>query len=130
MRVVPSEVLGQKEKAGAVALFSSVFHPKNETANMDGILMSYADHERSGGARAHRKIATKLAEKEYLTTKEVATLTGFSTSYFEKGRINNYGPKCLRVGGAGRTGKVLYRRSSVEAWLASMEYDPEAPSNA
>lgn len=83
---------------------------------------------RSGGpgASALEKAHLTPKAKPLLTTKEVATLTGFSTSYFEKGRIYAYGPKFLRVGGAGRNGKILYRRADVEAWLTSQECDPEA----
>jgi hypothetical protein len=58
--------------------------------------------------------------------KEIATLTGFSESYFEKARIYGYGPTFLRVRSTGKTGKILYRRAAVEAWLAAQECDPEA----
>ncbi|PTW50584.1 helix-turn-helix transcriptional regulator [Rhodovulum kholense] len=87
--------------------------------------MISADQIRADGARALGTFPPKTGSKELLTTKEVATLTGFSTSYFEKGRIYAYGPKFLRGGGAGRNGKILYRRADVEAWLASQECDPE-----
>lgn len=59
--------------------------------------------------------------KPLLTTKEVAKLTGLSTSYFEKGRIYNYGPKFIRLKARGQKGKVLYRRAAVEEWLAAQE---------
>lgn len=55
-----------------------------------------------------------------LTTKEVATLTGFSTSYFEKGRIYGYGPKFLRI-----RGKILYRLEDVENWIMAHECEPQ-----
>lgn len=64
-------------------------------------------------------------QKELLTTKEVARLTGLSPSYFEKGRIQQYGPKYLRLQASGKTGKILYRRQAVEEWLAAQECDPE-----
>lgn len=63
--------------------------------------------------------------KELLTTKEVAQLTGFSESYFEKGRIYGYGPKFIRTKTLGKTSKILYRRKAVEEWLLSQECDPE-----
>jgi predicted DNA-binding transcriptional regulator AlpA len=59
--------------------------------------------------------------KELLNTKELARLTGLSKSYFDKGRIYNYGPNFLRVLASGKTGKILYRLSDVEAWLAAQE---------
>ena len=31
-------------------------------------------------------------KSKLLTTKELANLSGFSTSYFEKGRVLGYGP--------------------------------------
>ena len=91
--------------------------------------MFNADQSRSERARAAHHVTAKPDKKNLLTTKEVATLTGFSTSYFEKGRIYGYGPKFLRVQSTGKTGKVLYRLSAVEAWLAAQECDPEALCN-
>lgn len=87
--------------------------------------MSDANQTRADDARALRMYSPRTGSKELLTTKEVATLTGFSTSYFEKGRNRAYGPKFLRISGAGRNGKILYRRADVESWLASQECDPE-----
>ena len=49
----------------------------------------------------------------FLATKQVATYTGLSTSFFEKGRVYGYGPPYHRV-----RGRVLYRKSDVERWLA------------
>lgn len=66
---------------------------------------------------------------QFLTTKQVATLTGFSSSFFEKGRVYGYGPRFIRVAGAGRNGKILYRRAVVEAWLTSQEHGAEAQCN-
>ncbi len=63
--------------------------------------------------------------KALLTTKEVASLTGLSASYFEKGRIYGYGPKFIRLQATGKTGKVLYRLEAVEEWLAAQEREPE-----
>lgn len=63
--------------------------------------------------------------KQLLTTKEVAALTGFSTSYFEKARIYDYGPAFLRVQSLGKTGKILYRRAAVESWLSAQECSPK-----
>ncbi|WP_170447344.1 helix-turn-helix transcriptional regulator [Ruegeria arenilitoris] len=61
---------------------------------------------------------------ELLTTKEVANLTGFSTSYFEKGRVYGYGPKFLRI-----RGKVLYRLSEIDSWLTAHECTPQGGAN-
>lgn len=91
--------------------------------------MSDAEHQRADKARPSQKVASATNNKELLTTKEIATLTGFSTSYFEKARIYGYGPKFLRIQANGKTGKILYRRSAVESWLAAQECDPEVLSN-
>lgn len=55
-----------------------------------------------------------------LTTQEISTMTGFSTSYFEKGRIYGYGPKFLRI-----RGKILYHIYALNQWLADHECDPK-----
>lgn len=65
-------------------------------------------------------VARANLKKPLLTTKEVATLTGFSTSYFEKGRINGYGPDFLRI-----RGRILYRLEAVENWLTAHECQPK-----
>lgn len=62
--------------------------------------------------------------KHLLVTKEVADLTGFSSSYFEKGRCYGYGPIFHRFGG-----KVLYRLADVEAWFAAHECEPKGGAN-
>lgn len=85
-----------------------------------------AEHQCADKARPAQNGSLKSTTKELLTTKEVATLTGFSASYFEKARIYGYGPKFLRVQSTGKTGKILYRRAAVENWLAAQECDPEA----
>lgn len=73
--------------------------------------------------------APSASKKNLLTTKGVATLTGLSTSYFEKGRIYGYGPKFIRLKSSGKTGKILYRLEAVEEWLASQEREPEVFSH-
>lgn len=88
-----------------------------------------AEHQRADKARPSQKTASAANNKELLTTKEVATLTGFSASYFEKARIYGYGPKFLRIQSTGKTGKILYRRAAVEFWLAAQECDPEVRGN-
>ncbi|MEO1047271.1 MAG: helix-turn-helix domain-containing protein [Pseudomonadota bacterium] len=52
--------------------------------------------------------------EEYLTTKEVAELTGLSVQFFEIGRSRDAAdqPPYSRVGR-----RIIYRRSEVEKWL-------------
>jgi predicted DNA-binding transcriptional regulator AlpA len=57
---------------------------------------------------------TMNTQPKLLTTKELANITGFSTSYFEKGRVLGYGPAWIKLRGA-----VRYRIEDYEAWLAS-----------
>ncbi|SCZ49523.1 hypothetical protein SAMN04488118_10196 [Epibacterium ulvae] len=69
------------------------------------------------------------AKSEYLTTKELPEITGFSASFFEKGRFLGYGPRFMRFKSSGRTGKVLYRRVDVERWMNDMICDPKGGAN-
>jgi len=66
---------------------------------------------------------------ELLTTKQLPEITGFSTSYFEKGRIQGYGPRFIRSKSGGRTGKILYRRVDVENWMSAMTCEPQGGAN-
>ena len=65
------------------------------------------------------------AQSEFLTTKELPAITGFSASYFEKGRHLGYGPRFMRSKTGGRVGKILYRRNDVENWLSGMMCEPK-----
>ena len=60
-----------------------------------------------------------------LTTKQLPELTGLSESFFAKGRIYGFGPPFIRIRTGQRAGKILYRISDVERWLASQERNPE-----
>lgn len=69
--------------------------------------------------------ASKITHtRSLLTTKEIAGLTGFSTSFFEKGRIYGYGPKYLRI-----RGKILYHFDVLNQWLTDHECDPKGGGN-
>jgi excisionase family DNA binding protein len=60
------------------------------------------------------RLVTKKEPDEYLSTKEVAELTGLSVSFFEVGRsMSSPGqPPYHKIGR-----RVLYRRADVLAWL-------------
>lgn len=88
-----------------------------------------ASRTRAEVARTSKNLTPRTNKEELLTTKEVAALTGFSASYFEKGRIYNYGPTSFKVRGSGKGGKVLYRRSAVEAWLTAEEEAARSQNN-
>lgn len=60
-----------------------------------------------------------LGEDTLLTTKEIATLTGFSTSFFEKGRSYGYGPNFEKP-----CGSVRYWKSEVELWINGLDLKP------
>ena len=81
-----------------------------------------------GAQSTHSETATAAQRPrnlmELLTTKEVATLTGFSPSYFEKGRVYGYGPNFLRI-----RGRVLYRLSEVNTWISAHECEPQGGAN-
>ncbi len=62
---------------------------------------------------------------ELLPTKKLPEITGLSASWFEKARCNGHGPKFIRLKSHDRKqGKILYRRSDVEAWLQENECQP------
>ena len=63
-------------------------------------------------------------KNKLLTTKELANLTGFSSSFFEKGRAYGYGPAYSKLGGA-----VRYRIEDYEAWLSSERVVPGGVDN-
>ncbi len=72
-------------------------------------------------AIVREELATLLSEprergQDYLSTKEVAELTGLSISYFEVGRSLGAAdrPPYQKVGR-----RVVYRRSDVDDWLTS-----------
>lgn len=84
--------------------------------------------------RAYTKYATTDAQHqpqtdELLVTKQLPEITGVSTSWLEKARLNDCGPKFIRIKSSGKRGKVLYRRSDVEAWLQENECQPGGGNN-
>ena len=63
--------------------------------------------------------------EKLLTTKEVATLTGLSASFFHKRRIYGGGPKFLRLNAHSKVGAIRYRLPDVLDWLAAGECNTE-----
>ena len=59
--------------------------------------------------------------EDLFCTKQLARLTGLSASFYEKGRIYGYGPPYRKL-----RGRVLYKKSEVDAWLEARRADPEA----
>lgn len=76
-------------------------------------------------ANNHADIRQPANPQKLLTTGQVATLTGMSQSWLEKGRIYRWGPKYLRIGSDRKGGAVRYRWSDVLEYLAGCEHDPE-----
>lgn len=68
--------------------------------------------------------------EKLLTTGQLATLTGLSQSYFEKGRIYGYGPNFIRLRPESRSGAIRYRPEDVRRWLDQRECCPEGAGNA
>ncbi|WP_187326764.1 helix-turn-helix transcriptional regulator [Martelella lutilitoris] len=77
---------------------------------------------RANGAASLRTFAYP---EKLLTTKEVATLTGLSTSFFHKRRIYGGGPKFLRLNAHSKVGAIRYRLPDVLDWLAAGECNTE-----
>ena len=65
----------------------------------------------------------RTREDKLLTTEQLPEITGFSKSYFEKGRIYGYGPAWIQPRGKGT--RVYYWLSVVLAWLGVPQNDPE-----
>lgn len=74
---------------------------------------------------AHTELRQPANSQKLLTTGQVATLTGMSPSWLEKGRIYGWGPKYLRIGSDRKGGAVRYRWSDLLTYLAGCEHDPE-----
>lgn len=62
-------------------------------------------------------MATPIGSDEYLSTEQVAQITGRSVSTIRYWRMRNVGPAGFRMGGK----RIAYRRSEVEAWLVAQE---------
>ena len=60
------------------------------------------------------RLIIKKEPEEYLSTKQVAELTGLSVSFFEVGRSMS-SPNQPPYRKVGR--RILYRRSDIESWL-------------
>lgn len=56
----------------------------------------------------------------WMTTKEVARYLSVSCSLLEKRRCRGDGPAYHKVGG-----KVLYRKSDVDRWMATRRHEPK-----
>jgi len=63
--------------------------------------------------------------ERFLTTGQVATLTGMSESYFEKARLSSFGPPFIRLRPGSKSGAIRYRLSAVMRWLEERQYNPE-----
>ncbi len=84
-----------------------------------------ASRARFRGASTPAEICQPANPEKLLTTGQVATLTGLSQSYFEKGRIYGYGPSFIRFRPESRSGAVRYRLSAVIHWLEACQCNPE-----
>lgn len=76
---------------------------------------------RLGCASAPAEIRQPANPEKLLTTGQVATLTGMSMSWLEKGRIYGWGPKYLRLS----AGAIRYRWSDILTYLQDRECNPE-----
>lgn len=60
--------------------------------------------------------------KELLTSKEAAEMLGVSASTLKKWRLESKGPAYLK--GGGKTGHPRYRRTLLNAFIASATVEP------
>jgi hypothetical protein len=61
----------------------------------------------------------RTPKKKLLCTKEIATLSSLSVSFFEKHRNDGIGPRYLKIGG-----RVFYEVDDFEFWLNCHQRDP------
>ncbi len=80
-----------------------------------------ASSARLCGASTPAHIRQPANPEKLLTTGQVATLTGMSMSWLEKGRIYGWGPKYLRLS----AGAIRYRWSDILTYLQERECNPE-----
>lgn len=59
---------------------------------------------------------TESVEKQYITEKEAAALTGLSRQWFSRARWEGNGPKFIKLGNA-----VRYDLGELHAWLKARE---------
>lgn len=57
----------------------------------------------------------------WLTAKQVAGLCGITEAYLTLRRQRRLAPPYHRIGG-----KVLYRQSDIDAWIASTRHEPDS----
>jgi len=81
------------------------------------------DRAREGAITSPKHLQQPM--ERFLTTGQVATLTGMSESYLEKGRIYGYGPPFIRLRPGSKSGAIRYRLSAVMRWLEERQCNPE-----
>ena len=89
-------------------------------------MQSISQHRARKGAIFSSDQQPQQQMERFLTTGQVATLTGVSGSYLEKGRICGYGPPFIRLRPGSKSGAIRYRLSAVIHWLEERQCDPEA----
>ena len=71
---------------------------------------------------------TMPVELTLLQTASVAALLGLKPQTLRKWRLQGRGPRYVRLGGP--TGRVVYRRCDVDAWLDARTFDSTAAETA
>lgn len=89
-------------------------------------MQSISQHRARKGAIFSSDQQPQQQMERFLTTGQVATLTGVSESYLEKGRIYGCGPPFIRLRPGSKSGAIRYRLSAVMQWLEERQCDPEA----
>ena len=89
-------------------------------------MQSISQHRARKGAIFSSDQQPQQEMERFLTTGQVATLTGVSESYLEKGRIYGYGPPFIRLRPGSKSGAIRYRLRAVMHWLEERQCDPEA----
>ena len=66
----------------------------------------------------------------FLTQAEAAEVLRLSERTLERYRQEASGPRFARTGPIGRQGKVLYKRSDIDAWIAERTFESTSQANA
>lgn len=79
-----------------------------------------SEYRAFGRGEAMRSAAHSAGDGEYLTSVQVAELLGVTEQTVRRWRVMGKGPPWSRPGG-GSKGRVVYRRTALDQWLADRE---------
>lgn len=76
-----------------------------------------------------RSVTENSDASAYLNQRDAAKHLGVSPSYLANARCRNEGPIYVKLGD-GVNGRIRYRRSDLDAWMAARAVTPSRPVSA